>query len=391
MKSSLFSLFAFLAHAVFAAEPFLEKQDLFLPNQDPAYNLYRIPGIVVTAKGTVLSWCEARKGDGDWADIRVLVRRSTDEGRTWDSPRKVAEVSGPIRRSPVAPKSKDPAKTEITYNNPVLIADRDGSVHMLFCLEYERAFHQVSRDDGVSWSNPVEITPVFEAFRKDIDWKVLATGPGHAIQLRTGRLVVPVWLSSSGAHRPSVTATIFSDDHGATWQSGKVAVPNTPETVNPNETAALELADGRVLLNVRSESGANRRIVTTSPDGATGWTRPEFDPALLEPICKAALTRYQHNSQSLLLFSNPDTLDARRPGAEPKPGESRARKNLSVKISRDEGRTWPVNKLLQPGSSAYSDLAVTHSGTILCFYERESSLTLARFNLEWLESSNPKP
>jgi sialidase-1 len=391
MKSPLILLLMLVAGFVFAAEPFLEKQDLFLPSQDPAYSLYRIPGVVVTAKGTVLAWCEARKGGGDWADIRLLVRRSTDEGRTWDPPRKVAEVPGLIRRSPVAPKSKDPSKTEITYNNPVFIADRDGSVHMLFCLEYERAFHQVSRDDGLSWSEPVEITPVFEAFRKDIGWKVLATGPGHAIQLRTGRLIVPVWLSSSGAHRPSVTATIFSDDHGATWQAGQVAVPNTSETVNPNETVAVELADGRVLLNVRSESGANRRIVTTSPDGATGWTRPEFDPALLDPICMAAMARYQHHGQSLLLFSNPDTLDARRPGAEPKPGESRARKNLSVKISRDEGRTWPVNKLLQPGPSAYSDLAVTRSGTILCFYERESSLTLARFNLDWLESPDLKP
>ena len=66
-----------------------------------------------------------------------------------------------------------------------------------------------------------------------------------------------------------------------------------------------------------------------------------------------------------------------------------------MKISRDEGQTWPVNKSVEPGPSMYSDIAVTQSGTILCFYGRSGDklatpafaggrLTLARFNLEWL-------
>ena len=70
-----------------AAEPFIEKQDLFTVGEDPAYQLYHIPGIVVTAKGTVLTWCEARKraaGVSDWDDIRILLRRSTDDGKTWN-------------------------------------------------------------------------------------------------------------------------------------------------------------------------------------------------------------------------------------------------------------------------------------------------------------------
>jgi sialidase-1 len=380
-----------------AAEPFLETQDLFTVGDDPAYSVYHIPGIVVTAKGTVLAWCEARKraaGVSDWDDIRILLRRSTDDGRTWSPPRSVVNVEGPKQKNPFALRMKNVDHNDVTYNNPVLIAGRDGTVHMLFCLEYMRCFHQRSDDDGVSWSRPVEITETFAAFSRNYDWKVLATGPNHSIQLRSGRLVVPVWLSTGAggnAHRPSVTATIYSDDQGVTWHAGDIAVPCTDEWINPNETVAVELADGRVMLNVRNESKMHRRIVTTSPDGATGWSTPRFDDALLEPICMGGIVRYAHGGRSLILFSNPHNLEGARE-TTPEPGKSRDRRNVSVKISCDEGQTWPVNKPVEPGPSMYSDLAVTQAGTILLFYGRGTarhfagaSLRLARFNLEWLE------
>jgi len=398
MKKSALSLLLCLACGVLsAAEPFIEKQDLFKVGDNPAYNIYHIPGIVVTAKGSVLAWCEARKrpaGVSDWDDIRILLRRSTDDGKTWSEPKSIASVEGPKTKNPFALKMKNVDPSDVTYNNPVLIADKDGTVHMLFCLEYERAFYQRSDDDGVSWSKPTEITATFDAFKKDYDWKVLATGPNHSIQTKTGRLVVPVWLSTGAggnAHRPSVTATIYSDDQGKTWKAGDIAVPCTDEWINPNETVAIELNDGRVMLNVRSESKAHRRLVTTSPDGATKWSPPKFDEALLEPICMGGIVRYNHDGKSLILFSNPHNLEGGR-GGKPEPGKSRARQNVSVKISRDEGQTWPVNKTIEPGPSMYSDIGVTQNGTILCFYGRSAKpgfagagLTLARFNLEWLE------
>lgn len=395
MKTTALSLLIGLLGGVLsAAEPFLEKQDLFKVGDNPAYNIYHIPGIVVTAKGTVLAWCEARKGGGDWSDIRILLRRSTDDGKTWSEPKSIADVEGPKKKNAFALRLKNVDTTQVTYNNPVLIADKDGTVHMLFCLEYERAFYQRSSDDGVTWSKPAEITSTFDAFKKGYDWKVIATGPNHSIQTKAGRLVVPVWLSTGtggNAHRPSVTATIYSDDQGKTWKAGDIAVPCTDEWINPNETVAIELNDGRVMLNVRSESKAHRRLITTSPDGATNWSTPKFDEALLEPICMAGIVRYNHDGKSLILFSNPHNLEGGREG-KPEPGKSRDRKNVSVKISRDEGQTWPVNKLLENGPSMYSDIAVTHNGTILCFYGRGTKpgfagagLTLARFNLEWLE------
>jgi sialidase-1 len=395
MKLAYVIIFA-LSGLLAAAEPFIEKQDLFTAGEDPAYKIYHIPGIVVTAKGSVLAWCEARKrpaGVSDWDDIRILLRRSTDDGKTWSAPKSIANVEGPKQKNPFALKMKNVDPNDVTYNNPVLIADKDGAVHMLFCLEYERVFYQRSDDDGVSWSQPSEITAAFEPFKKHYDWKVLATGPNHSIQLKTGRLVVPVWLSTGtggNAHRPSVTATIYSDDQGKTWKAGDIAVPCTEEWINPNETVAIELNDGSVMLNVRSESKAHCRLVSTSKDGATGWSRPKFDAALLEPICMGGIVRYNQGGQSLILFSNPHNLDKEK--GKPEPGQSRDRKNVSVKISRDEGQTWPVNKLIENGPSMYSDIAVTPSGAILCFYGRGTKpgfagvgLTLARFNLEWLE------
>jgi sialidase-1 len=263
---------------------------------------------------------------------------------------------------------------------------------MLFCLEYMRCFYQRSMDDGLTWSAPTEITRTFEDFKKHYAWTVLATGPNHSIQLRTGRLIVPVWLSTGtggNAHRPSVTATIYSDDGGKTWKAGDIAVPCTDEWINPNETVAIELADGRVMLSVRSESKAHRRLVTIGPDGATRWSTPRFDDALLEPICMAGIVRYRHGDTALILFSNPHNLAREKGKAEP--GKGRDRKNLTVKLSRDEGQSWPTSKAIEPGASMYSDLAVSQAGTILCFYGRGAkpgfagnALTLARFNLAWL-------
>ena len=388
-------LFAYISGLAFSAEPFIEKQDLFKVGDDPTYKVYHIPGIVVTAKGTVLAWCESRRKGGDWDDIHIRLRRSTDDGKTWSEPKRIAEVKGPITKNPFSLRMKNVDPKDVTYNNPVLIADRDGTVHMLFCIEYMRCFYQRSDDDGVTWSQPEEITQTFEAFRKNYDWKVLATGPNHSIQIKSGRLVVPVWLSTGtggNAHRPSVTATIYSDDRGRTWKAGDIAVPCTDEWINPNETVAVELNDGRVMLNVRSESKTHRRLVVTNPDSATNWSTPRFDDALLEPICMAGIVRYDHAGESLILFSNPHNLEGGREST-PEPGKSRARKNVSVKFSRDEARTWPVSRTLEPGPSMYSDIAVTKAGTILCFYGRSTkagfagdALTVARFNLEWLTS-----
>ena len=150
----------------------------------------------------------------------------------------------------------------------------------------------------------MDITPIFEQFRQEYQWNVIAPGPGHGIQLDNGRLLVPVWLSSGGhAHRPSCMATIYSDDHGKTWQRGEIVGRNNSAGLNPNETVAVQLSDGRVMLNIRNESKRRRRLVAFSPDGATHWTEPAFDEALFEPICMASMIRVQRPGDRIPLHS----------------------------------------------------------------------------------------
>jgi len=251
-----------------AAAPGIGRQELFTSGT-LGYKVFRIQGIVVTGRGTVLAYCEARATDrGDWGTIHILQRRSTDGGQTFDTARRIAEVpDGPHAKNPVALAQKLADPSDQTYNNPVMVADRINPrmVHMLFNLEYMRAFYQRSEDEGSTSSAPVEITQAaFDPFRPDYNWKVLATGPGHGTQLRGGWLLVSVWLSTGTgghAHRPSIVSTVYSDNNGSTWKRGEVAIPNTDEWVNPSETALVELKGGRVMLNARTESKAARRLI----------------------------------------------------------------------------------------------------------------------------------
>jgi sialidase-1 len=383
------ALLAFVSPCI-AADP--EKIDLFHADTG-GYKMSRIPGIVVTKTGTVLAYCEARKIASDWAAIDILLRRSTDGGKTWSDVSKIADVPGPKERNPIALEKKLGSKDDVTYNNPVMIADASGAVHLLFCLEYMRCFYSRSDDDGKTWSRPVEITAsALDPLKKQHDWKAAATGPGHGIQLKSGRLVVPVWLAlgtGSNGHGSSVTATIYSDDGGKSWKPGEIAVPSTDEWNSPNEATVAELSDGNVMLNARSPSKANRRLVTMSPDGATKWSKPKFDDALPEPVCMGSLLAIP--GKKVLLFSNPDNLE--KTGAKtPAPGTGRDRKNVTVRLSEDDGKTWTAKRSIESGFSAYSDLAVLKDGTVLLFYERASEkganygrLTVARLALDWLK------
>jgi sialidase-1 len=351
-------------------KPFIQKTDLF-KGQTGGYYTYRIPAIVVSKKGTILVFAEARTSGSDWAARAIVMRRSFDNGKTWE-----------------------PTKTIISddkkaIQNPVAIVDRNSDIiHFLYCSHYRRAFYMQSNDEGDTFSEPVEISNVFNAFKSKYPFKILATGPGHGIQLDNGRLIVPIWLSPKRIHRPSVISVIYSDDNGKNWQPGEII--NEP-LVNPNESQAIQLADGNVLLNIRNETEISRRAIAISTNGINNWSKPIFDQALVEPTCFASIIRFTlagRDDKNRIIFSNPDLLEG-----EALPFNMRPRKNLSIKMSYDECRTWAVNKVLEPGVSGYSDLAVGRDFMIYCFYERgkqtkshfdTASLCVAQFDLEWL-------
>lgn len=383
---------ALLLAAVARAEPVMENIDLWEADKG-GYLMYRIPALVATPKGTLLAWCEARKTAGDWAHIDILFRRSTDGGRSWSESRRFVEPPENVEKNPVAFERGGGKAGEITTNNPCAIVDHEsGVVHFLYCVEYARCFYIRSDDDGVTWSKPVEITDTFAAFSEQYRWRVLATGPGHGLKLthgpHRGRLLVPVWLSvgtAGNGHRPNRIASIYSDDQGKTWKAGQI-IAMLDGTDSMNETEGVQLADGRVMFSIRNYHPRRRRAVAYSVDGATNWSAPAFDEGLFDPICMASIVRYDDKR---ILFSNPDSRDTQTAG-----DKHARRANVTVKLSRDEGKTWPVARAIEPGTSGYSDLAVAPDGTIFCLYERGGTkthyhtqfLTLARFNMEWLEA-----
>ncbi|MDE3164721.1 MAG: exo-alpha-sialidase, partial [Acidobacteriota bacterium] len=148
--------------------------------------------------------------------------------------------------------------------------------------------------------------------------------------------------------------------------------------------AVIERADGSVTMNVRTTSPRNRRTILTSPDGATRWSAPHFDETLTDPICAAGLVRIpQKQGAPWWAFSNPDCVTR----ADGRAIANKDRRNLTLRISRDEGATWTIVRVLEPGPAGYSDLAALPGGSLLCHYEtvsapRSAVLRLARLPLD---------
>lgn len=339
------------------------------------YPIYRIPGLIVTAKGTIITYCEGRTGRSDWSAGAVVSRRSGDEGASWSDEICLSEA---------------PAGESV--NNPVMISGKDGKVFFLWQICYRRTFFQVSCDDGMTFSDPIEITPVFEAYRTlhKMEWNVYALGPGHGIELSDGRLIVPVWISygKGNEHGPACVSTIYSDDSGATWKAGEI-VPWDEGCPNMNETAAVELSDGRVMLNIRNHSKEFLRATSISSDGYSRFSSYHLEEALPDPICFGSMVKGFFDGAYGVLFCNCDVLPCKENFY------STERKNLTVKLSLDNGNTWKTSRLLEL-RSGYSDISVSNNGNwIYCFYEHDCSdiihteprhLTFAKFNLEWLKN-----
>ncbi|KIC93027.1 sialidase family protein [Flavihumibacter solisilvae] len=339
---------------------------------DSTYKSTRIPALVITPKNTLLAFCEGRIGTAsDWADMNLAMRRSTDGGSNWE-PIKILDTK---KGAPVG--------------NPTPIVDNKGIVHLLYQKDYNEAFYTYSEDDGVTWKPSVNITEVFNRFRPEYNWNVLAPGPGHGIQLKNGRLLASVWLANSvktvprRSHGPSCVATVYSDDGGKTWNRGSIIADSSAAISNPNESMPVQLEDGTILMSIRNPGKMKRRAFSTSTDGTSNWSGVRYAEELFDPTCMASIAAIPagKKSRSAILFVNPDSRNI----------EKHPRKNLTAKLSYDGGKTWTVQKVLNSGASGYSDLAVGSDGTIYCLFETNTvatgwnySLVLKKFNSNWI-------
>ncbi|MDA1280925.1 MAG: sialidase family protein, partial [Chloroflexi bacterium] len=218
----------------------------------------------------------------------------------------------------------------------------------------------------------------------DPSWTFVGTGPGHGIQLKSGRLLIPCWFDvTPTCGEVQSSCCIYSDDHGETWKRGEPLTRNASD-----ECDVVELEDGTVYLNARSR-GQKHRAYAFSTDGGQSWSTVQYDPDQPEPSCDGALIRLSDSRRSdknrvlVACPTNPDT-----------------RAHIRVRMSYDECRTWPIASEPLAHLGGYSDLAVTGDREILCLYEswpsykeygeNRTNLVLAKFNVEWLSGGKDK-
>ena len=350
-----------LAATTRPATPLSPLIDVFISGQD-GYHTYRIPSLIVTPKGTLLAFAEGRKTSrSDTGHIDLVLKRSTDNGITWSQLKVIASdppntVGNPC---PVIDRDTGTIFLALTHN---LGQDRERDIIAGTSKGTRKVLMTSSTDDGFTWTKPRDITPT----TKRPDWTWYATGPGVGIQLRTGRLLIPCDHQVLKAPH-SRSHVIYSDDRGKTWTPGGVVGDAT------NECQAVELADGSVMINMRSyREGKSCRAVSISKDGGLTWYPIIDDTTLIEPICQASLIRFPGSATAKprILFSNP--------------ASQQKREKLTLRASFDEGKSWPVAQLLYAGPSAYSCLAVQPDSSIACLYERDdyTRITFVRVAME---------
>ncbi len=335
-----------------------EQKDVFISGTD-GYDTYRIPSLVVTNKNIIIAFCEGRRNSkSDTGDIDVLAKRSTDGGKTWGLQQVIWDDGINTCGNPTAvvDRSNGVIWLLLTHN---LGADSEEYLGQRIANGTRTVWVCSSVDDGQHWSKPSEITTT----TKKLDWGWYATGPGIGIQLEKGvhqnRLLIPCnHTIQPDLLRPEIFAyrnhIIYSDDHGLNWTLGGI-VP----WLDVDEPQAVELSNGDIIINMRSDKKMRKRITAISRNSGESFTDYTINKSLPEPPCQASILRYTQlnkNNKSRLLFSNPASAEKRVA--------------MTVKMSYDEGLTWLIARTLHAGPSAYSVLSVLPTSKIACLFER---------------------
>ncbi|RMB59947.1 hypothetical protein EAX62_09470 [Tessaracoccus antarcticus] len=344
---------------------------------DFGFTCHRIPALTTTNTGDILaSWDGRPGGCGDAPNPNSIIqRRSTDGGQTW----------GPV--TTVA--AGNPAAPKYGYSDPSYVVDRTtGDIFSFFVKSYDVSFqgsqagtdenarnvlHAAvtrSTDNGVTWSVPTVITA---AITDSPTWVSRFAASGEGIQLKygthAGRLVQQFTIKDGGTYE---AMSVYSDDHGATWNNG------TPVGTGMDENKVVELSDGRLMINSRASDGTKARKVTYSSDGGQTYGPVTVDTTLIDPNNNASIIRAYPNAAEgsaqakVLLFSNS--------------ANTGGRSNGTVRVSFDDGATWSGSKVFEPGSMSYSTLtALPTAGTYgLLFEGTNNQIRYMTISMDWL-------
>ena len=255
------------------------RKKLTLENAE-GYERARIPGMCLFGD-SIITYCELRRSDSDWAVIDIGMRKSTDAGETWGERRIL--VSG---------------GKEDTVNNPVMAYDGE-VLHFLYCRNYNRVYYRKSCDMGESFSEEREITKEIKQGLGDFYFNCIALGPCHFTVLKSGRLLVPVWLSynktDEKSHHPSVIAVLYSDDKGESWKIGEI----NSQLNDPSEFSVAEDKNGNVTANIRHENPERCRAVAHIGENCE-IRNIRFIKELIDPVCCAGFCSFNEG----YLFSN---------------------------------------------------------------------------------------
>lgn len=336
---------------LFIYMPSLQSQErhLLFKHNENGYQCFRIPTVVLSSKGTLLAFAEGRKnGCSDTGDIDLVLKRSSDGGKTWSDLQVVWNDGGNTCGNP-APVVDQNTGNIILLSTWNLGEDHEKDIIELTSKDTRRVFVLQSEDDGKSWSAAREIT---KDVKKD-DWSWYATGPVNGIQIEKGkhkgRLVIPCDHIEAKSKK-YYSHAIYSDDGGKKWKLGE----STPQH-QVNESTVAELSDGNLMLNMRNYNDTRIRQVAVSNDGGHSWSDLRGDSTLIEPVCQGSLLNYKVGKKSVLAFSNP--------------ADTKERKRMTVRWSYDDGKTWKDNKVINEGFGAYSNLVLLPNGKLACLYE----------------------
>jgi sialidase-1 len=366
------------AASVIAAEP--EFTDVFTSRAE-GYASIRIPAVLVTKAGSVLAFAEGRQRPGDQAENDIIMKRSTDGGKTWSPLRVLHDDGAHSLNNPTAVQEQQNGRIFIWYQRiPSHLKERDPKIATgLEGPDIYRNFILTSDDDGVTWSAPQDVTATTKRPQRAT---TIASGPGIGIQLtrgpHQGRLIIPF---NEGPYGRWQNYAVFSDDAGKSWAFGNdvpgAFVPDGKgsERSQINEVQMVELADGSVRLSSRQFAGAKVRKTSISHDGGQTWSPVAELPDLTDPSCMAGMIRFSFGDGSnagRILHTGPN---------------STKREHGTVYLSLDDGATWPHKRELWPGGFAYSVPARLSDGTAAVLFEADNyaRIVFARFPLAWVQ------